>query len=243
MVEKEQELNLHLIGSPGTETTHVIRHDEPLKVYDPTIVTLDGIITSPWEFFNKRRPECTFDDCHVVFSKKSLSITFIVREKDKFKTTVTGKLKRTDFLSSLKLNQTTGYTIKELMEKLKFARMYFKHKEEHKKLLIKLRNFTATVEKTVSEVNDRKTEKGSVINEKIINFTEENALDFVLSVPIFEGQPKVDIPISIEMEPRNGDVILFLIYDDFDEIQEETIEAIFKEQKEKFDDFACIDKD
>lgn len=241
---EENELNL-TVNFPAGENvkTLIIRHDNPAKDYDPEILKIEGIITTPSEFLSKRNHLSPPDESHVIFSKKDQTITFVVNEKNKFKTTVIGKLKKHPFISSLKINKDSGYTIKELGEVLRFQRMHFKHKEDHKNLVFKLQNFTAKVETTKTEANDHKGDKSSFINEKIINFTEENAIEFTLLIPLFEGGPKVDIPIRTEIEARAGDVVIFLLYDELDEVIEKTINDLFTEEMEKFAAFPVIEKD
>lgn len=242
MAQSEKELNLNVTPIDGEQKV-VIRHDEPIRIYDPTIVELEGTITAPSEFYMKRQEECVTNECHVTFSKKKTEIKLVVREKDHFKTTVIGKLIRSPFLKGLQINSNSGYSIQGLREALKRARIHFADKPAHKALMVKLMNFTAKVETVVSEHNDREGAKGITVDGKIKSAFEPNALDFVLSVPIFEGGRKIDIPITIEMEPKGGQVELFLVYDELEEVIEKEIDEIFADQAEIFKDIVIIQKD
>lgn len=243
-MQQEENLNLKLEFAPGeSQKLLVIRHDEPLPHREPTPVTIEGIITTPSEFLAKRGDQCDPKKCYVIFSKKGLSITFVVNESDHFKTRITGTLKLAPFLKGLKINSDSGYTIKELAAALKFQRMHFKNKVDHKNLMFTLENFTAKVETVKGEANDHKGDKKKFVNEKIVQFGESSNLDFVLLTQIFEGGPKVEVPIRVDMEPRDGDVNLFLMYDELEEDKESAVEEIFTTEMEKFKEFPVIEKD
>lgn len=244
MAQEEENLTIKAdFGANESQKLLVIRHDNPLPVYDPVPVHIEGIITTPSEFLQKRSVQCDPKQCHVIFSKKDLTITFVINERDHFKNKVTGKLKLGAFLNGLKINKDSGYSIKELAAALKFQRMHFKNKIDHKNLMFALENFTAKVETTKGESNDHKGDKKKFVNEKITQFGEENNLDFTLLTQLFEGGPKIEVPIRVDLEPRDGDVALFLLYDELEEVKEAAVEELFNAEMEKFAEFPVIEKD
>ena len=242
----ESKVNVSVEFAPGEkEKTLVVRYDEPAKNYDPEVVTLDGVIITPSEFVTKRGDLVNPDKSHVIFNRKQHEITLVVDADSRFKTTVKGKMELNPFLKSLHLNDPKNpFSMAGLTELIQFAKIHFKDRTKHKPLMYSLKNYKATVEKTVEEWNDRdKGEKGSKVNKKLIEATEAVSLDFVLSVPIFVGgNKKIDIPVTVAKEPGETNVQLFLEYDEWEEVVENEIDEVFKDQMEFFQQFVIIEK-
>lgn len=244
-METENKFDFKAHFEPGEkEKVLVIRYDDPLKVHDPEKVVLEGVITTPSEFVTKRGDLVDPKKSYVEFSKKELSITLTVNEADKFKTIVKGKLVRNPFLNMLRINTSQPFGVAELRKALQFAPIHFKDRDRHKSLMFSLSNYKAKVEKTVEEFNDRKEKtKGSSVKKSIVEVSQDFVFDFILFTPLFLGGPKVEIPITVAMEPGDGSVDLLLEYDDWEHVQEREIEAIFEQESKFFAAFAIVNKD
>lgn len=244
MADKDNKFDIQMHFAPGeTEKILVIRHDEPKKVYEPSAVSLKGTIKTPSEFVTKRGDLVDPKVSHVTFDKDKLSITLVVKESEVHRTTVVGQLERNPFLNRLRINSDSPWTIPALRKELKFAKIHFKDKTAHKQIIFGLNNYISRVEKTIEEFNNRETKtKGSSVKKQLVEVSEGVNFDFTLFTPLFVGGPKVEIPLRIEKEPGDGQVELFIEYDEWEELQEKEINEVFSEQMDFFKQFAIVEK-
>lgn len=246
MAQSAEDLHVKVDFAEGeSKKTLVIRYDDPKKVYDKQKLTLSGTITTPSEFYQKRKENINPKKGHVTFSKNKRQIVLTVNAESHFKQVITGELKKHAFLNSLHINDNVPYSIPGLRQTLKQKGMYFKDKQAYKALVLSLQNYNATVEKTISEWKETEGQKktGVKIEKRLSETTTGMKFDFTLNLAIFEGGKKVDVPITVVIEPGDGQVELFLEYDDLDEKIEKEIEEIFESQMEIFNEFALIELD
>lgn len=238
----EQHIKYHHNFKSETPSTIIIREGSAPKVYDPEQVELAGVITAPAEYLGKR-PELVPTDCsHVIFNKRNRSILLIVDEKSHFKTSIIGVLEKDEFLKSLHINSTTSYTIADLAKALRFARRHFASPDDHNKLLLRLRNFTAKITQETKQTDDRAGNKMQSFESKVSEFSTANELGFVLRRPIFKGLEKQNINIRIEIDVNNGQVALYLVCDELEEMEDALLESIFSEQKAVFEKYVCVEQ-
>lgn len=249
----DQHIKMHHEFGGTTPQTITMLTGSAAKIYDPEKVQLKGIITAPSEYFQKRswfigteggpQERCGIDpsEAHVIFNKEERKITLTVNERDKFATVVTGSLNVNKFLSSLAIN-SAPYTIGDLQKALRFARKWFANPDQHKNLILKLRNFTATITTTTQQENDMAGNKMQLFESKVSKFTQANDLGFTLKLPPFDGVDEELIGISVEIDVINGQVALFLVCDDLDEIEDRIVNTIFEREKEIFKDIVIIEQ-
>lgn len=237
---EDNHIKLHHNFSDGNPSVLTILHGEAQNIYDPAKVTLAGVITAPSEYYQKRKPLCHPDFTHVIFNDQLKSITLIVDEKDKFATVVQGQLIKNAFLEALSINCEKSYSIADLQKKLRFARRYFANPDDHKKLIVNLRNFTATITQTTQQSDDRAGNKMQHFESKVTDFTKKTDLAFTLKLPIFDGTDEENITIDVEVDVVNGTVALFLVSETLDEREADLRKAIFEKEKEIFKEIVII---
>lgn len=237
---------LHLKIESLDENELVIRHGEAAKIHLEPAISLVGNFGAPAEFVSKRYTESVkmldrFDvsDCHVYFNKSDLSITLIAGEQERDTITVGGKLKKNPFLESLSINGR-GYRNTELLQLIKYKPHYFKSREEHKSLVHGLMNFEVKTESDHKSANDR---LGSIENHQYTKAQSKlSGFKFQLYVPFFEGYEPATIDLTIEIEPSNGTVLLYLVSETFEEFYDDAVKAKFDEQRPIFEPFVIIEK-
>ncbi|WP_342088035.1 hypothetical protein [Dyadobacter sp. OTU695] len=240
-------------GVVDEKATLTVLTGQAAKIYDPEKVQLDGIITAPSEYFSKRRfahvedarlvdVGFTLHSTHVIFNKEQRKIVLTVNEHDKFATVVIGSLKFNKFLDSLEINSPQSYSIAQLEKAFRFERRWFADPSKHKDLILKLRNFTAKITTTSQQENDLQGNKKAFFESKVSEFTKSTDLGFVLSLPVFDGLEKRQIPISVEIDVVGGSVALFLVCYELDEIIDEIVTSIFDREKEIFKDIVIIEQ-
>lgn len=251
MAEPNMKFDVSVMGDKAEIT---MLSGQAAKIYDPEKVQLDGIITAPSEYFTKRRyvaldeanlpVEVGFSrhSTHVIFNKEERKIVLTVNEHDKFATVVMGSLKFNKFLASLEINSPQSYSIAQLQKLFRFERRWFADPDKHRQLLLKLRNFTTVITVKTQQEDDRAGNKSQLFESKVSEFTKANDLGFVLSLPVFDGLEKRQIPISVEIDVVGGSVALFLVCDELDEIIDEIVTSIFDREKEIFKDIVIIEQ-
>ena len=83
--------------APG-QNEIILREGAAPKVLDPKApvkINIEGIITAPCEFLNKRINAGQFEqkDCHIIVNREEIKISLVVNESDEYKRgVVVGKL-------------------------------------------------------------------------------------------------------------------------------------------------------
>lgn len=246
--ETEKKYNFQL-GKPGEGEKEVVNRiyiteERPTPFHEEELIRLNGIITAPSEFHQKRRGQFQVGQSYVEFDKKNTTIKLVKDDKSYFQTIIEGKMTRHPFLKELRINSEDFYTPETLRKVLRFNRQHFADPVVHKNLMKTLQNFKLKTEIDLEQTNDRMGTMGNSIQQRVLGFDAENQkLDFALNVPLFEGQDKIIIPLRVEIEPgANGSVKFFLLCDELEEIIEENVDLVFEEESKKFADFALIYK-
>ena len=87
--------------APG-QNEIILREGAAPKVLDPKApvkINIEGIITAPCEFLNKRINTGQFEqkDCHIIVNREEIKISLVVNESDEYKRgVVVGKLRDFD---------------------------------------------------------------------------------------------------------------------------------------------------
>jgi hypothetical protein len=244
---EDNHIKLHHTFEEGTAKGEIIiRHGEAERIYDPEQVVLEGIITVPSEYYQKRKDQCPAKVTHVIFDKEAKFIKLVVTDYWKFKSLITGRLTKHKFLKSLEINSTKHYSITELQKVLRYAKRFFADPEKHKSFIVSLRNFTAKITQTTTQADDRQGNKSNSFESRVEDFVKTSegsgGLYFDLLLPIFYGTDPVSIRLTVEIEAINGAVALFLVCDDLDEIEDGIVTKVFETEKAIFSQLAIIDQ-
>ena len=244
MSDEKESLHIKFDGPSGNEV--VIRHGQAEPIHVPSKLTLSGKFEAPAEFVAKRFIQASgqYDnyhkrDCHVIFNEKDLSITLVAGEQERDTITVYGALKKNPFLESLCINGR-GHKHTDLLSLIRFKPHFFANREDHRKLVIGLQNFEVKTDTEHKAQNDR---QGTVENRQFTKAQSSlTGMAIVLNVPLFEGYEPAPIQLSIEVEPNNGSVLLYLVSETFEEFYDDAVKAQFDAQRPTFDPFVIIEQ-
>lgn len=243
MTPETQSIHLKVEGATPEV---VIRHGEAEPIHVPGPLKLSGRFSAPAEFVMKRSSPninvlngYSYKKCNVIFNEKELTITLVVGEQGRDTVTVTGSLKKHPFLSELQINGG-GMSPKRLYELIRFKAHYFADRAEHRRLVLLLQNFEAHTSGSVADKNDRQGNTEASRTQRVQ--TEIAGLEIALNVPLFEGYEPVSVRLSVEVEPANGSVQLFLVSPEFEEFYDGEVKRLFDAQRPVFEPFVIIEK-
>ncbi|AUD00975.1 hypothetical protein [Spirosoma pollinicola] len=244
MAEEKESLHIKFEGASGNEV--IIRHGQAEPIHVPKPISLSGNFKAPAEFVAKRfvsvnemLDQYPAEECHVLFNEGDLSITLVAGEQERDTITVVGKLTINPFLSSLNINGR-GHKHSDLLTLIRFVPHYFALREDHKKLVIGLQNFEVKTDTEHKAQNDR---QGTVENRQFTRAQSSlTGMNIRLMVPLFEGYEPAPVDLTIEIEPNNGTVLIYLVSETFQEFYDDAVKALFDEQRPVFEPFVIIDK-
>ena len=230
---------------PQIEGTTVIFREGPApKLLDPikpNKVELNGVITAPSEFYKKRKDLHDPNKCHIVFDRHKGTITLVVDEQfanDNYK--VSGQVTYNPDLLEFQINaKNKTFSIKELLDTLKFRRMFFAEKSVNEKIVTSLYNFKGKIEKTIEETTDL---RGNDTKVKITTLTHDLEKDFILSMPVYKGGSPMDFRVEICIEATSGDVRVWLESKELKEIEQKSLDLIIDAELEHFKEIVCIEQ-
>jgi len=211
-MENQEKLNLNLY--PDTNEV-VIRHGVALPVREPIPLNIVGSITSPSAFYNKRHELIDKQKAHVTFSKKTREIILNINERDYFCDTITGRLIINPDLVDFSVNTKTYRTPKDLAQFLKMRKHLFAKKEQNMDVVTALNTMTAKVETDLEQKQDIKGNERKLIDKKV---TSNIQLEFVLTMPIFVGQPACTFRIEIGTDATDSTIRVYLESQELEEL-------------------------
>ena len=218
----------------------IVLTGEAPKQHNPQPVIIEGNIDAPSRFIQGRSAEFENSKRHCFVSKTNGTIVMILNEQsivDKY--TVCGKIEIGAKFKALGINKdSVAYSPVELANKLKLLRAMFKNKMEHAKICSTLRNLNATVNKEIESLDDRKGNLTANFKQTV----QSNMPDAImLSLPLLEGEPAVDIEINVILEADGASQIkCYLESVDAAELIEELFKKRVEEEIEKIKDFVTI---
>lgn len=171
-------------------------------------VNLSGTISSPTEYYKKRKDQFEHDRANVIFSKnpEKLSITLLTNEhKEKPRYKVTGTLEQSEELKMFgivcKSTQAPKvYTVADLSKLLRFNKRLFVTVDEANKVLEGLMKFRAKIETTVNQID---TERGNKSGSYDIKVDSSIPMAFKLKLPLYKGKPAKEFQVDICFEVKS----------------------------------------
>lgn len=209
----------------------------PIK---PNKVELKGVISAPAAFYNKRKQLHDKNKCHVVFDRSAGTIILVVDEQysnDNYK--ISGSVTLNPDLIDFTINTGKQMSIKDLMDMLKFRRVFFKDKEANAKIVTQLQNYRATVQKVIAEISDN---KGNDERSRLTKLEHELEADFVLSIPVYKGGFPSEFRVEICVEATSGEVKVWLESKELKEIQQVALNTIINDELKNFEEIVCIEQ-
>ena len=230
------ELELKIKPEGGLQEL-IVRHGDALPLREPKVISLSGVITSPADYYEKKKKNIEPLDCNVVANYTSRRITLTLSEQSYYAGTITGSLEIHPDLKKLEVNGTKYYTEKELYKTLNFQGRYFQNKEVYTDLIEKLKKFKASVQQ---EFVNQDSLKGAAAISKLTNITTDIPLNFILAMPVFSGFDPKTFEVSINVTAQDGEVKFYMERIALNDIISTETESIFEKQIARLKDFVII---
>jgi hypothetical protein len=186
----------------------IIRTGDAQKVYDPEKITLKGNIDTPANWLKKKITMIAQMWCHIYVSIENRAITLVINEADKFSAIISGVIELHPHFTKWGINNPEKtFASHELASAVKMNRFMFADKETAMKLVAVFQNFKAKVEKEIELSDDKRGNRTNLQRQVVSNMSIP--LAFSLNVPIFKGQPAIELPVEIEINADTLQCSLF----------------------------------
>lgn len=210
---------------------------EQLPTKEPVSISTDGVISTPYDWLDKRTETFDHKKANVKVNRENMTITLTINEDDAYrKNTFTGKVEFTDIFKQSKVNNSRdGWEPAKLGQFLRLNRGLFADKEECMKLVSLLKNFTA---KCKAEIQKQRDPSGSVADVYRQEVESNLPKSFTLRMPIFKGTAKQNIEVEFDHYIMDGSVMLQLVSPGANELTEEYRDCCMDEVLEKISTLA-----
>jgi len=251
----DQKIEVNLSSSDKEfATLHILEGKLP-EPENRKPISINGNINAPSEFWQKRKEYLLKQDdlssvngtnyslsvCRVEFDHKVQTITLVIDEGSQRQITVNGSFVVNPIFDRLNINKPdSAYESQhDLYKAIKFNGFIFKDKTQHSEILHSLKNFSAKVTKNFKDFDDLKGNS----NKSIEVFMDGlPTLDFDIFTPIFSGEAKSELRVTVEVSERNGKPIFYLTCLELPQFSFEFIEQKFNELKLDFETIAIIER-
>ena len=227
MENQEKGLTVN-IGEYKGETPIVIEYREgraaspvhPLETKAPEKINLSGVISTPFDWLEKRISEIDQKTANVVVDREDMSITLTVNEHDFYKKgVIKGSVEVSEIFEKFGINDgEKGWVPAKLGQFLRLNRGVFQEKEQCMVLVSQLKNFTANAKTEIQKQRDPSGSMAEVYRSQV----ESNLPKcFTVNIAIFKGTAKTPIEIEFDHYLSNGDVLLQLVSPGANELMED----------------------
>ncbi len=207
--ENQEKIHLSVETVDGEIT---IRHGAAAPIIQKTRLSLSGTILAPADWVAQKL-EASYpyfnDYCHVVVDRDHRTIKFVSNDEGMMDGghTITGQLEDPTALRALHINTNRTYSAKQLGDLLKMNRSLFTDRDENLATVTALQRFKATVTQEMEKNDDLSGNKLYHFEQRV---QSEFNLGFMLSTPIFKGQPTQSFRVEIRYDVADGGVSYWL---------------------------------
>lgn len=239
--------NKYYITPSGNEI--IIREGkapDQLPLKEPKIINIDGDIHSVANFLKDRENGHSSQNVDkskaiVTVDKHGRVITLQLDPENHYGATITGKLTQSEELKEFGINTMSRYDRKQLLDLIRFNRLFFEDKAEHEKVVAGLYKIRF---KSETEINQAKDNSGNKTNNLEIKTVADDGFvkHFTLTIPLFKGFPSEKITVEICYEVINGAISFWLESIGLKEATDGQVDEIFERQLEACEGFVIINK-
>lgn len=185
----------------------VVREGSAMPVKEPIAVSINGTISAPSEFLEKRKKDIEINKCYVLFSYLEMRVNFCVNENDPYRTMITGQTKLNPDLEKFGINKGKTYTIKELKQFLKMNRVFFADIDANMKMVTNLEKFSASIQ---TQVDNHSNDRGDKKQNLEVKIDSNLDLNFTLNMPIFIGELNARFVVEVCCDYLDGSTTVWL---------------------------------
>ena len=216
MEKEEKGLTVNIENYTGEKPIEVIyrtgvaaKAQESLPTKEPVKVNISGVISTPFDWLEKRIDLVDQKRANVLVNRESMTITLTVNEDDEYtKGVLKGTVELSDVFKKFNINGNAGWNPNKLGQFLRLNRGVFADKEQCMVLVTKLKNFTA---KAKAEIQKQRDPSGSMAEVYRTEVESNLPKSFTIVVPIFKGTAKTAIEVEFDHYLVDGEVALQLV--------------------------------
>lgn len=235
-----ENINLKLESIEGNEI--IIREGQALPPVEPQKVQITGDIKTVSSFLAKRKTASNLagqqfierDKAIVEVDKEAMTITLKLDPEHKYGTVVTAKLEPNPDLAQFFINKNKQFSQRELVQLLKFSRLYFEDFGKHGDLFKAYQAFTAKTFTDLAGDQDTRGNKNFAFNKKV-----ESGLpaSFVMNIPVFKGQDPKRFMVEICLDVTDAAASFWLESVELKELQDIESDKIMEGELEACKDY------
>jgi hypothetical protein len=206
----------------------IVREGSALPLKERRPINSSGQITPAFDYVSPHpSPSPPFSPLFL-FPLSSLLLAVRIDAHNHYQDVITGKLELSEQLKAFGINKDIERDTLDLATLFKMNRHWFKSTQEGMKFVTDLSNFEAKVDKIIHTHQDQKGNQKHLRSQAV----NSNIPDKVtLNIPLFKGQPRVDIVIEVVVNPTNLNCAL--ISPDLKMVIETQTEEVIMEQVDK----------
>lgn len=239
-----EKIELKLDGVTNELTIRQGKAADPLPLKEPEIIDIAGDIHSVANFIKDRSAGhgLQFIDKNkaiVLVDKDNRQITLQLDPENHYSTTVTACLQQSKELLQFGINTTTRYGRKQLLDLLRFNRLFFEDKNEHAKIIEGLYKLRIKSQTEIEQESSNQGNKKSLVEVKVIDdggFTRF----FKMTLPLYKGFPAQNIEVEVCYDLLNGDISFWLESIGLKETLQAQIDDIFATELKSCEGFVII---
>jgi hypothetical protein len=237
--------NLHVKIEQIEGGTLTIREGQALPLVPPKKVEIIGDIKTVSSFIKSRKgagdtagqQQINARRAVVTVDKDKKTITLQLDPQDANGTVVTAKLEPNPDLEQFFINKNKQFSQKELVNLLKFSRLYFEDFGQHGTLLKSYTSFSAKTFTDLTGESDNRGNKNFAFNKKV-----ETGLPtaFVMNIPIFKGQDAKRFMVEICLDVTDAAASFWFESVELAEISDIETYRILEDELKECKDYVII---
>lgn len=241
-----EKMELHVMSDADTITILEGNAPEPLPLREPNKIAITGDIHSVANFIKDRNSGHSSqaidkNKAIVTVDKDNRTILLQLDPENFYGATVLAKLEQSKELSQFGINAKKMFDRKQLLELLRFNRLYFEDKNQHAQVLLGLSKLRI---KSETEIKQEKDNQGNKSNLHDVKTVDDGGLvkEFNITVPIFKGFKAENIRVELCFDVVNGSVEFWLESVGLTELINSSIDGIIETELQACEGFVIIHK-
>lgn len=222
-----------------------LRTGAALPLKEPLALIYPGNIKSVKAYLDKHKDagvqDKNFIDPHnavIAVNKEDMTIKLLVDPQSVYGTVITGKIDESEELKawgiSIGGSNVTMYNREQLVKMLRFGKIYFPNKQNYQALLDAYMKFAANVNTKMSASDDTRGNKAANMEKKVdLTGLPES---FVLELPIYKGENKIQFTVDICCEATDANVKFWFESVELRELLEKERDRILEDELKGLDD-------
>ena len=219
---------------------------EQLPLKEPKIINISGDIHTIATFLSGRENGFSSQGVDknkalITVDKDAKTIMLQLDPENYYGATITGKLEMSKELAQFGINTSTTYNRKQLLDLIRFNRLFFEDRNQYQKVVDGLYAVRFKIDTELSQAKDNSGNKSAAIDVKTAA-KEGFVKEFTLTIPIFKGGDTEKITVEICYEVINNDIAYWLESIGMKETIDGQLEGILSKELESCDGFVIIHK-